>query len=250
MLTRFDPRAKLALILALATVSGFSLQPSVLVVTSALLVALQPMARVQFRDWLRLLPVIAMFAAVTLVLNLLFHPASDPTTIKVLHVELNRESAIIGALYCWRFLLLITVALVFAKTVSREEFAELIWRFLEPLAKLGLPVRSFALALSLAVRFIPTIGHEYERISLAQKLRGARFDGNPIQRARRFIPVLMPVVLSSFRRSEILADALTVRGWNAHRSRTFYRRYQLLWFDWLLILLALALVAAWIGLRS
>ncbi len=250
MWTRFDPRAKLALILALATVSGFSLQPSVLVVASALLIALQPMARVQFRDWFRLLPVIAIFVAVTLTLNLLFHPASDPTTINVLHFVLNRESAIIGALYGWRFLLLVAVALVFAKSVSREEFAELIWRSLEPFAKLGLPVRSFALALSLAVRFIPTISHEYERISLAQKLRGARFDGNPISRVRRFIPVLMPVVISSFRRSEILADALTVRGWNAQRSRTFYRRYQFLWFDWLLMLLALGLVAVGIGVRS
>jgi energy-coupling factor transport system permease protein len=114
---------------------------------------------------------------------------------------------------------------------------------LSPFAKIGLPVHTFAMMMSLALRFVPTLIEETDKIIAAQKSRGADFtSGNVIRRAKALIPILIPLLISSFRRADELALAMECRCYHGGAGRTRMKELHLKWYD-LLFLLILALFA-------
>jgi energy-coupling factor transport system permease protein len=94
-----------------------------------------------------------------------------------------------------------------------------------PLGRIGLPTHELAMMMSIALRFIPTLLEETDKIMKAQASRGADFDtGNLVQRAKSFIPVLVPLFVSAFRRAEELATAMEARCYRGGKGRTRLRQ--------------------------
>jgi len=241
MWQQLDPRTKLAAILTIAIIASISLKPAVLGLTTLAVLALWSVARAPLAAWKRLLPAIALFMLFTLALNLLFHRDSNPLAYDLFGLTIFHSALVAGALYCWRIAIFFALAILFAQSLRQEEFAELVWRLLQPLGRIGLPVHSFGMSLALAIRFIPEIERQYQRVKTAQIVRGADFGGNPVARVRRYLPILTPVMVGALRRSSTLADALTVRGWGP-RPRTFYREYRFGWSDGLVLCLTALLI--------
>ena len=122
---------------------------------------------------------------------------------------------------------------------------------LKPFAKLHLPVHELAMMMTIALRFIPLLIDETEKIMNAQKARGADFEtGNVFQRAKALVPILVPLFISAFRRADELATAMECRCYHGGEGRTALRvlRYQTA--DWLSLTAFVALTAGVIVLKK
>lgn len=120
-----------------------------------------------------------------------------------------------------RLFLLITGTSLLTLTTTPMELTDGIESLLSPLKKVKFPVHDLALIMSIALRFIPTLMEETNKIMSAQKARGASFDtGNIFKRAKALLPVLIPLFVSAFRRADELALAMDARCYNATPNRT------------------------------
>ena len=117
-------------------------------------------------------------------------------------------------------------------TTSPVELTDGIESLLTPLKWVRFPVHELALIMSIALRFIPILMDETERIKNAQKARGANFEsGGPVKRIRAIVPVLIPLLLSALRRAEELGDAMDARCYSGGRKRTKFKKLRFSWRD-------------------
>lgn len=150
-----------------------------------------------------------------------------------------------------RITLVVLGASLLTLTTSPVELADGIESLLYPLKFIKFPVHEFALIMSIALRFIPTLLDETDRIIKAQKARGADFEsGNLFKRAKALIPVLIPLLISSFRRADELADAMDARCYAGSKNRTRYKKMKITWRDVLGVLLISGLVTGVIFLNK
>ncbi len=222
--SRIDSAVRLAAIFAVALLIGLSLDPSVLSLLSIASVALTIIIRVPFSDFSKIALPALLFCAITFLMHLLFSQTADSARIALGPLILNQGALITGLLYCWRIVLFFVIAICFVRWIGQEEFAELVWRTLAPLGRLGLPAQGIGMAITIAIRFIPQILSEHRRIEMAQRARGAQVGKSSFRNVRRFIPMLIPTVTSALRRIDTTANALTVRAWGLYPTRTFHRR--------------------------
>ena len=123
-----------------------------------------------------------------------------------------------------RFVLVVAIMVVFMATTSPTEITIAIEKSLGFLQKVGVPISTFALVLSISLRFIPTILEETNRIINAQVSRGSDFnEGNLIQKIKKFIPILIPLFIATLKRADELATAMEVRGYSTTGVRTKYK---------------------------
>jgi energy-coupling factor transport system permease protein len=123
-------------------------------------------------------------------------------------------------------------------TTAPVALADGIEDLLSPLKKVRFPAHEVAMMMTIALRFIPTLGEEAEKIKGAQAARGADFsEGGPLRRARSLVPVLVPLTVGAFRRADELAEAMESRGYKGGEGRTRYRELRFRTRD------ALALIA-------
>ena len=131
-----------------------------------------------------------------------------------------------------RISLIVLGASLLTLTTSPVELADGIESLLSPLKLFRVPVHVFALIMSIALRFIPTLLDETDRIIKAQKARGADLDSkNIFKKAKALVPVLIPLILSALRRAEELADAMDARCYSSSKNRTKYKKMRLTWRD-------------------
>ena len=139
-------------------------------------------------------------------------------------------------------LLIIGTSIFLTYTTSPISLTDGIESLLKPLKKIGVPVHVFAMMMTIALRFIPTLVEETEKIMNAQKSRGADFtSGGLIKRAKNLIPILVPLFVSSFKRAEELATAMECRCYRGDVNRTkmvklTYKPLDFLWLFFTLIL--------------
>lgn len=127
-----------------------------------------------------------------------------------------------------RLFLLISGTTILSLTTTPVALADGVESLLSPLKLIRVPVRDIAMIMSIALRFIPTLFEETNKIMSAQKSRGASFDtGGPIARVKALLPVLIPLFVSSFRRADELAFAMDSRCYNASEKRVKMRQYKL-----------------------
>ncbi|MEZ5065712.1 MAG: energy-coupling factor transporter transmembrane component T [bacterium] len=124
----------------------------------------------------------------------------------------TREGAERGLLLVARLLGMMGWAVVLTTTTEPIRLADGLARLFGWLERLRVPVRDLALVLTLALRFLPTVLEEAERIVTAQRARGARFEGNPLKRARALLPLAVPLFVGCLRRADTLALAMEARG--------------------------------------
>ncbi|MBO0431005.1 energy-coupling factor transporter transmembrane protein EcfT [Enterococcus sp. DIV0660C] len=126
-------------------------------------------------------------------------------------------------IFC-RFVLIIFMSTLLTLTTPPLELSDAIEYLLRPLKVVRFPVHEISLMLSIALRFVPTLMDETEKIMNAQRARGVDFgEGNLVQKMKAIIPLLIPLFVSSFNRAEDLATAMEARGYRGGEGRTKYR---------------------------
>jgi energy-coupling factor transport system permease protein len=139
-------------------------------------------------------------------------------------LEVYEGGVIQGVFIAMRLLLLVLMTSLLTLTTTPIDITDGLEQLLGPLKKWKLPVHEFALMMSISLRFIPTLLQETEKIMKAQMARGADFTSGPIkERIKAFVPLLVPLFVSSFKRAEELALAMEARGYRGGEGRTRLR---------------------------
>ena len=163
-------------------------------------------------------------------------------------IVVSQEGLLNGIFIFCRFVLIIFMSTLLTLTTMPLSLTDAIEYLLRPLVFLKVPVYEIALMLSIALRFVPTLMDETEKIMNAQRARGVDFgEGNVFQQMKAIVPLLIPLFVSSFNRAEELATAMEARGYQGGEGRTKYRQLKWASRDNLVIigygLLTVALVA-------
>ncbi len=136
-------------------------------------------------------------------------------------IRITYEGILLAIKMSLRLVLLIVSASLLTLTTTPILLTDGLEKLMEPLKRIGLPTHEIAMMMTIALRFIPTLLEETDKIMKAQAARGADFDtGNLIQRAKSFIPVLVPLFVSAFRRADELATAMESRCYRGSEGRT------------------------------
>ncbi|GIN87835.1 energy-coupling factor transporter transmembrane protein EcfT [Heyndrickxia sporothermodurans] len=247
---RLDPRSKLIFVFAYicivflannVTTYGF------LVVLTILLVLI---SKIPFSFFINGLKPILWLILFTLVLHLFFTKQGS----LIFHlgfVKIYEEGLRQGVFISLRFMLLIFVTSLMTLTTTPISLTDGLETLLNPLKKIKFPVHELALMMSIALRFIPTLMDETDKIMKAQMARGVDFSGGPIKdRIKAIIPLLIPLFISSFKRAEELATAMEARGYHGGEGRTKYRLLEWKASDSLVMVLILVLTGILIIFRA
>ncbi len=221
VLHRLDPRAKL--ILAVLYIVAIFVAGSVgayvmLIALTLLLVSVSGIPYSIFLKGLRPLLYIVVF---TTVINV-FMTSGDDLLLEVGFIRIYREGIVNAVLMILRVMLLVSGSGLFLTyTTSPITLTDGLEQLLMPLKKLRLPVHEFSMMMTIALRFIPTLVEETDKIMNAQKARGADFSsGGIIARAKALIPILVPLFVSAFKRADELAVAMECRCYRGDNGRT------------------------------
>lgn len=159
----------------------------------------------------------------TAVLNIFMTPGDILWSMPIfkLTVTVTREGLIIGTAMVIRLLFLVMGTSLLTLTTSPLQLTDGIEALLTPLKKIKVPAHEIAMMMTIAIRFIPTLAEETDKIMKAQTARGADFEtGNIIRRAKAMTPLLIPLFISAFRRADDLATAMEARCYNSGSHRT------------------------------
>ena len=217
---RLDPRTKLIL-LVVYIVALFMAQGWVsYAVMLALLLAAIKISTIPPKSIIRGMKPLVMILVFTGVLNLFF--TRDGDVLVELGFLVITEGGLTRALFMMaRILMLITGTFLLTYTTSPISLTDGLEALLNPLKKVGVPVHELSMMMCIALRFIPTLVEETDKIMSAQKARGADFEnGTLMERARALIPILVPLFIGAFRRADELATAMECRCYQGGEGRT------------------------------
>lgn len=250
---RLDPRTKILATVVLAGVLFAVQDARGLGVVAAFLGAATVAGRIPLGHLLRGLRPVVWLLGIAVLLQALFGGTGGHPLVQWGPVVVTRENLELALFYGWRLVLLIVATTLMTFVTSPVELTDGLERLLRPLHRVGVPAHELALMMTIALRFIPTLLEEAEKIMKAQMARGAEFTrGSLVQRARSLVPLLVPLFVSAFRRADALALAMEARCYRggAHRTRMTelhvrFRDYVALAFVLLVSALALVPVGAW-----
>jgi len=245
---KLDPRTKLILtviyIVGLFTAKSFVSYG----LMAALLVAGVKVSGVAPRALVRGLKPIVFIICFTAVLNLFYTPGEVLVTFWIF--KITKEGVFTAFFMVLRITMLIMGTFLLTYTTSPIALTDGLETLLSPLKKLHVPVHELAMMMSIALRFIPTLIEETDKIMAAQKARGADFDsGNLLEKAKALIPLLVPLFISAFRRADELAVAMECRCYHGGEWRTRLRRLKYVGRDYAALILGFGLCLAVWGLN-
>ena len=247
---RFDPRLKLVLTIVYIVLLFAASNPLGLALSILFLAAMYKVAKIPGKMILKSLKPILPIVIFTAVLNLFFVSGEGEPLVHIWFLTIYAEGVRYAVLMAVRVMALIAGTSLLTYTTSPIVLTDAIEQLLKPLGKLHFPVHELAMMMSIALRFIPTLIEETDKIISAQKARGADFDsGNLIQKAKALIPILIPLFISSFRRAEELAIAMECRCYHGDEGRTSLRQLRYAGRDYGLIVFSIALCAGIVVLR-
>lgn len=248
LLHKADPRTKLILtvfyIVLLFTSSNF-LSYAFIGIFSLYLIYL---SKIPLKIILSSLKPILFVLIFTFILNMFFTGGED-LIYSLGPVKLYSEGIIKAFVMAFRILLLITTTCLFMSyTTSPIKLTDGIEQLFAPLKKIYLPVHEFAMMMTIALRFIPTLIDETDKIMNAQKTRGADFtEGGILKRAKALVPILIPLFVSAFRRADELAIAMECRCYRGGVGRTRMTKLSYTKSDLILYLLFFTVLLLVIG---
>jgi len=245
---RLDPRTKLLLVVvyiaALFTAKGIA---GYLLVFAFLGMAFA-LSRLRPAVVLRGLKPLLFIICFTGILNLFFTPGEP--LVSFWKLKITREGVRSAVFMVWRIAMLVTGTLMLTYTTSPIALTDGLERLLRPLTLVKVPVHELSMMMCIALRFIPTLIEETDKIMSAQKARGADFEsGNLLHRAKALIPILVPLFVSAFRRADELAVAMECRCYQGGEGRTKLRQLRYVRRDYLSLAVGAALLAGVIALR-
>jgi len=232
LLHQLDPRVKLIslfiLIVALFLIKTFNGFFFYIFFIGALFIS----SRLPWKYFFRGLKPVLFIVLFTLILHFLFTKGGEVYwRLGALTVE--ETGVFMGTFMTLRLILLVVTTLLITLTTSPVAFADGIEHLLRPLRPLGVPGYEIAMMMTIALRFIPTLMEESDKIRKAQMARGADFEtGNIFRRARNMIPLLVPLFVGAFRRADDLAVAMEARCYRGGEQRTKMRELQAHFLDY------------------
>ena len=225
---RFDPRLKLVLTVAYIVLLFAASNPLGLTLSILFLGVMYKVAKIPVKMIGKSLKPILPIVLFTAVLNLFFVSGEGDPLVHFWFLSIYAEGVRYAVLMAVRVMALIAGTSLLTYTTSPIVLTDAIEQLLKPLGKLHFPVHELAMMMSIALRFIPTLIEETDKIMSAQKARGADFEsGNLIQRAKALIPILIPLFVSAFRRAEELALAMECRCYHGGKGRTRMKQLHL-----------------------
>jgi energy-coupling factor transport system permease protein len=227
LLHRLDPRTKLLSLVALmvAALASRDVAPVALFTVFVALVAL--VGRLPLNILLRNLRSFAWLIGVTALLHLFMTPGTTRWVVPHASLVVTDEGLSAAILFSLRLASVVTAASMLTLSTTPIALTDGLESLLKPFRRLGVPAHELAMMVSIALRFIPVLADEAERLQKAQMARGADFTGGPIRRARRLVPLLVPLFLSAFSRADRLAVAMEARGYRGGDGRTRFRPLQM-----------------------
>ena len=219
LLHRLDPRTKIVLLFFfLAAVFVFD-SPLAYAALTAFTAALIAVSRVPLLLMLKALKPLSWIIAFTFVIHLVSTPGD--AFFHVWIFDLTWQGAAKGFFIALRLALLILLSALLTYTTSPLALTDALETLMQPVKRVGVPAHEIAMMMTIALRFVPTLIEEADKIMKAQQARGADLtEGSVIERVKGFVPVLVPLFISAFRRADDLALAMEARCYRGGVGRT------------------------------
>ena len=250
LLHRMDPRMKVILTAVFIVLIFLANNFASMALVLAFLGITVALSRVPLKMILRGLKAIVIIVVFTSVLNL-FYVQGGKILVDFWIVHITTKGVYTALFMAIRIMALIISSSLLTYTPTPTNLTDGLERLLGGLKKIHVPVHELAMIMSIALRFIPTLIEETDKIMSAQKARGADFEsGNIIQKAKALIPILVPLFISAFRRADELAVAMECRCYHGGEGRTKLHVLQYEGRDYLALALGLAVTAGIIVLRQ
>ena len=216
---RLDPRSKLILVIVyivtLFSAKWFLTYGLVLAALIGVIMA----SRIQIKTIIKSLKPLLFIIILTGILNLFY--THGEVLVKIWFLTITKEGIFSAIFMVLRIAMLIAGTFMLTYTTSPIALTDGLELLLNPLKKIRVPVHELAMMMCIALRFIPTLIEETDKIMSAQKARGADFEtGSLLSRAKALIPILVPLFISSFRRADELAVAMECRCYHGGDGRT------------------------------
>ena len=244
-----DPRTKLLFLIAYIVAVFLAKNFYALGACAVVFVMVAALSGVPFRSLLRSVKAVLFLLIFTALLNLFFH-SGETVLFSWWIVKITKEAVYFTVFFAARLFLLVLGSAILTLTTTPVALTDGIESLLKPLKWIRFPVHELALIMSIALRFIPILTDETGRIMNAQKARGADFEtGGLIKRVKAIVPILIPLLISAFRRADELGDAMDARCYSGSKMRTKYKKLKYTWRDLLAALLIAALIAGIVLLR-
>lgn len=224
---RLDPRMKLVLTVGFIVLAFMAKVAVSILGVTLFMAALILLSRIPFKMYLKTLKPIIPIIIITSVLNAIY-VTSGTELVSFWKITITSGGVLTAVYMSARICLLILCSSMLTYTTTPTQLTDAIERLFSPLKYIKLDVHSLAMMMTIALRFIPTLIEETEKIMSAQKARGANMEsGGLLSRIKALIPILIPLLISSFRRAAELADAMECRCYHGGKGRTRMKQLRL-----------------------
>lgn len=220
---RLDPRGKILCVFVYIAMVFCVQSPLWYLFPAAYVAVCARLSGLGFKRLFRSLRPLRFLLILTFALNLFFSGGTTPL-IELGFVRVSKEGLLTAVHFSMRLVFLVAGASILTLTTSPVALCDGLESLLRPLSKLHFPAHELSMMTTIALRFIPTLIEEADKIMKAQMARGADFEsGNPLKRAKAMIPLLVPLFVSAFRRAGELAMAMEARCYHGGEGRTRLR---------------------------
>ncbi|PMQ00996.1 MAG: transporter [Dictyoglomus sp. NZ13-RE01] len=183
------------------------------------------LSKIPFRYFLRSLKPVYFLVLFTFFIHLFFGEEQGRVFFKYGIIHITENGIKMAIFMSSRLIFLVMITSILTLTTSILDLAHGLEDLLSPLKYVNFPAHEFSMMMTIALRFVPTLLEEADKIIKAQKSRGAEFGrGNLIDQAKSLLPIIIPLFLSAFRRAEELAEAMEARGYRGGKGRTRYKK--------------------------
>ena len=241
---KLDPRTKIILATLFIVSVFLANNPLSFAFLAIVTIAIVCISRISFKVILKSIKPIVFILLFTALLNFFMTKGQGAPLISFWIIEIYTEGIVRALMMALRVIILIIgTSVLLTYTTSPISLTDGLEALLSPLKKINAPVHTFAMMMSIALRFIPTLIEETDKIMNAQKSRGADFtSGTLIDRAKSLIPLLIPLFVSSFKRAEELATAMECRCYRGDINRSKLVKLEYHGRDYIFILIFLILL--------
>ena len=242
ILHRMDPRVKIVLLCTIIATIFCTFNFYALGLITAFIIVAILLSGVPFKMYLKSLKVIMIIVIITSLLNIFYSSGTPIFEFWIFKITLD---GIFRAIYVTvRIIALILISSALTFTTSPTDLTDAIERLMSPLRVFHIKVHEIAMMMTIALRFIPTLLDETDKIMSAQKARGADMEsGNVFQKVKALIPVLIPLFVSAFRRAYELAVAMECRCYQGGEGRTRMKSLHMHRLDYISIILMVFVVS-------
>ena len=242
---RLDPRTKLVMLVVYIVALFVAVSWVSYGVMAAILILAVAISRIPPKNIVRGMKPLVLILVFTGVLNLFFTTGEGEPLIDFWIITVYAEGVVRAFFMVIRILMLISGTFLLTYTTSPISLTDGLESLLGPLKVLRLPVHELSMMMCIALRFIPTLIEETDKIMSAQKARGADFEsGSLLQRVRALVPILVPLFISAFRRADELATAMECRCYQGGDGRTKMKLLHFSYFDFVAFGIGVFLIAA------